>query len=79
MLWSFRDLDLTLGSLSHYARDLDVTLKPKKKTVNMPFDVDSVGENRKIAVVEVLRRARYCHRCDIPLFVWQKDRRVDLR
>ena len=28
MLWSFRDLDLTLGSLSHYARHLHVTLKP---------------------------------------------------
>ena len=29
MLWSFRDLDVTLGSLSHYARHLHVTLKPK--------------------------------------------------
>ena len=28
MLWSFRDLNVTLGSLSHYARDLDLTLKP---------------------------------------------------
>ena len=28
MLWSFRNLHLTLGSLSHYASDLDVTLKP---------------------------------------------------
>ena len=24
------DLDLTLGSLSHYAKDLDVTLKPNR-------------------------------------------------
>ena len=29
MLWSFRDLDVTLGSLSYYTRDLDVTRKPK--------------------------------------------------
>ena len=30
MLWSFGDLDLTLGSLNHYARNLDVTLKPQR-------------------------------------------------
>ena len=34
MLWSFRKLDVTLGSLNHCARHLDVTLKPQIGTAS---------------------------------------------